>query len=616
MRLPELLSVAVAAGVVGSFVPSVSAQEVKHWPLAKISFPIDLTAFNQLDPKPASIRFYAAPPKGQFKLVANRKPDDLDAIVDTSDPAATPRRGFTYTSAADGDEEFAVQYEYADGTLAPPTSKLVPQFRIRFDTRPPGVKAVATGGNSIRWQVEDENLITDSVRIEGRYPGETQWQFLNTGDLRAEDSFDWKIPPGKTLEVRVYARDRAGHENRSLPIRLTGDDRPSAPPPPGGFGDPVKAPAPVDRTGTGYGGLDDLPANRPRIEYVSTNKLRVSSKITHVTRSGVKAAQLYVLEPTNGADWRAAGKNDRLAITPDSPDSERVVSIEYEAPRDGLYGFILQPISGAGTKLDDPRAGDTPQYLVEVDTTKPEMEFNNVKVTGSGLNGPLVEIEWTATDKNLTPEPIVLEYSEDQKTWKPIAGKAPNTGRYTWEITDKRLWKFWVRGSASDMAGNTTLVDYTDGKDGPTPVLVDLDKPSGAVDKVNPNGPPRATPLPPIGGGGGVSGVSGVSAQPPEKLPIRPVGETNPKPVTPVTPPEKTPLPPIDGPPVPDLTPKPADKPMTTPKPPVEAPKPDPKKDDKKEAPGLTLPPIVPPPATEPPPATVPLPSLPPIEKK
>jgi hypothetical protein len=40
------------------------------------------------------------------------------------------------------------------------------------------------------------------------------------------------------------------------------------------------------------------------------------------------------------------------------------VGIDYEAPRDGLYGFILQPISGAGTKLEDPRAGDTPQYLV------------------------------------------------------------------------------------------------------------------------------------------------------------------------------------------------------------------------------------------------------------
>jgi hypothetical protein len=627
MRLPGLLSFAAAVAVLA--VPPAVAQEVKHWPLASISFPVDLAQFNQLSPKPVSIRFYAASRDGKFNLVKNRKPTELDEIVDTKDPAATPRRGFTYTATADGEEEFAVQYEYADGSLTP--AKLTPQFRIKFDTRPPGVKAVASGGNSIRWQVEDENLVRESIRVEGRYAGSAQWEFLNTGELKPEDSFKWNVPPGKTLEVRVYARDRAGHENRSLPIRLTGGDtradadrgKSPAPTPSGSFGDPVKAAG--GKTGTGYGGLDELPANRPRIEYVSTNRLRVSSKVTHVTRSGVKAAQLFVLEPTSGADWKAAGRKEGLTITPDSPDAERVVGIEYEAPRDGLYGFVLQPISGAGTKLEDPRPGDTPQYLVYVDTTLPEMTLRRVNVTGSGLNGPLVEIEWEAKDagSGFHPEPIVLEYSEDGQKWKPIAAKTANTGRYTWEITDKKLWKFFVRGSATDMAGNTKLVTYTDDKNLPAPVLVDLDKPSGSVDKVNPNGPPSAQPIPQgvssdtpgVGGGG----VTGVSAPPPDKLPgVTPIGSPAPNLVDPPsavpTVKPKPPTPPVSGPPVPGL-PKP-DDPKPTP------PKADPKRPDDKKKTELLLPdaaagepinlPAVPPAAVPSVPVTpIPLPALP-----
>lgn len=638
MRLPRLLSFALAVSVFPLFTSVSHAQDVKYWPLAKISFPVDLAQFNQLNPKPVSIRFYAAPVNGKFTLVSNRKPSELDEIIDTKDPAATPRRGFTYTAVSDGEEEFAVQYEYGDNSLTP--VKLSPQFRIKFDTRPPGVKAVASGVNGIRWQVEDDNLVRESIRVEGRYVGNVQWEFLNTGELKADDSFKWNIPQGKTLEVRVYARDRAGHENRSAPIKLgdgsgKADDRKpgggAAPTPPGSFGDPVKSPS-VGKTG--YGGLDDLPVNRPKIEYMNTNKLRVSSKVTHITRSGVKAAQLFVLEPTSGADWKAAGKKEGLTIIPDSPDADRIVSIDYEAPRDGLYGFVLQPISGAGTKQDDPRAGDTPQYLVYVDTTQPEFSIKRVAVTGGGLNGPLVEIEWDAKDtgSGFHPEPIILEYSEDGQKWKNIvaAKTTANTGRYTWEIVDKKLWKFFVRGSATDMAGNTKLVTHSDDKNQMIPVMVDLDKPSGNVDNIQKNGDPNRTPprggistdVPSAGGGG----VTGVSAQP-DKLPISPIGSPAPKsvdppPAIPTTKPgvaPMTPVPPVSGPTIPDLPPK-----KEEPKP---APKKDEKKPDDKKKTELLLPdgpvglPInVPPPAeTSTPGGVAPIPPLPPLpieEKK
>lgn len=630
MRLPRLL-ILLSAGLL--LAPPARAQEVKYWPLNKISFPVDLGEFNKLNPKPVSILFYSAPVSpsgpGKFSLVFNRKPSELDEIIDTKDPSATPRRGFTYPATADGEEEFAVQYEYADGTRTP--TKLTPQYRIMFDTRPPSVKAAATGNTSIRWLVEDSNLVRESIRVEGRYVGNERWEPLNTGELKAEDSFKWDVPPNKTLEVRVYARDRAGHENRSLPIKLAGgggkfDERVKAsggvPPPTGSFGDPVKTPV-VGKTG--FGGLDDqLPNNRPKIEYVNTNKLRVTSKVTHITRSGVKAAQLFALEPTSGADWKAAGTKDKLTITQDSPDAERLVSIDYDAPRDGLYGFILQPISGANTKQDDPRAGDTPQYLVYVDTTPPEFRFVNVNVLGGGLSGgPMVEIQWDAKDtgSGFHPEPILLEYSEDGQKWKAITAKTANTGRYTWEITDKKLWKFFVRGQASDMAGNTKLLTYSDDKNTPIPILVDLDKPSGNVDKVNPNGP-ATVPSGPRGissDGPGVAGVgvTPISQDPPGRMPVVPVN--NPKPADPqpvkpgITPvPQVTPGP--GSPPIPTLPPKEEPK-KNEPKKPG-----DPKKIDADmpiELPPMGQPIAIPPPlpAAQPDVPTVPvaLPALPPL---
>jgi hypothetical protein len=501
MRRPIATTIPAVVAAVLWAAPAAAqdAPQVKYWPRHDISFPIDLAALDTLDPRPVSIRFYAARPDSQFKLIANKKPGELDKIVDTSDPAARPKRGFTYSVPGDRVEEFAVQYEFADGRVAPEKDRLVPQFRVVFDKTLPVVRAATASTGVVRWQATDDHLVESSVRVEGRYPGETPWQVLNTGDLKPDDSFKWNVPPGKTLEVRVFARDKAGNNGYSPVIRLgakadRADGGEPKKPAAGSFGDPITRPDGA-RTGTGFGNPDDFAAGQVKMQYVSTRQLTVRSKVTHVTRSGVKAAQLFV--QSDSADWRAEGRKDGLTIQADTPDDGRVVEIPFTAPKDGPYGFIIQPISGANTKAEDPRAGDLPQYRVEVDTVKPELTIKSVRVVGSGLTGPLVEVEWFADDKNLGAEPITLEYHDNEadmragKGWKPMhPGKPtlPNTGRYTWEITDKKLWKFWVRGQAADKATNLTLIVYSDDKGTPIPVLVDLDKPSGNVEKVDQNG--------------------------------------------------------------------------------------------------------------------------------
>ncbi len=541
-----------------------SAQEPKYWPNEKISFPIDTDKLAGLDPKPAKLRFYAAPARGKFELVAERRIDELEEIVDPNNKAV--RRGFTYKARGDGLEEFALQYVYGNGDLVPLTNALTAQFRIVFDTRPPLVRAAATANTTVSWTAEDENLLADSVRVDVKYPNLQEWSPVSVRSFGARDSYTWKdIPAGKVLEVRVTAKDRAGHLGQSNIVRIptanvgaldTG-------------GDPLRsAPSPGGRTDTGFGGPGEFP-NRPQIEYVNSADLKVKSKLTRVTRSGVKEAILWV---NDGKGWK---EDSRQPVKIDAATKDPAVDMAYKALKDGLYGFIVLPVSGAGYKPDDPRDGDAAQWLVEVDTTRPTIEIKTIRVGPGGLNGPRVEIDWTANDKNLMPEPITLEYAKElnspDKDWKIIAAKVPNSSRYVWEVDDKELWKFYVRALVVDKAGNNATAVYKD------VVLVDLEKPSAVIEKVN----------------GGAAGAAPVNRNFRADDPMAPMS-----PMVPAPEPVKKPDPPMTVPmPVPMPTPKPKPDPPKLPAK-VETPKPPPKPVDSIPIPDLLKPmgtPTIPP---------------------
>ena len=77
------------------------------------------------------------------------------------------------------------------------------------------------------------------------------------------------------------------------------------------------------------------------------------------------------------------------------------------------------------------------------------------------------------------PQPVSLEWSPDKTAtkWNEIKYRLDNlpggtTGRYTWEIPDENLWKFWVRARAVDKASNTGESIWAQ------EVIVDLEQPS------------------------------------------------------------------------------------------------------------------------------------------
>ncbi|HJZ57487.1 MAG TPA: hypothetical protein VKE74_21135, partial [Gemmataceae bacterium] len=159
---------------------------------------------------------------------------------------------------------------------------------------------------------------------------------------------------------------------------------------------------------------------------------------------------------------------------------------------EGLYGFRLVAVSGAGLSDPPPAAGDAPDMRVIVDVTPPV-----VKIFEPGSDPTLRDtlvIQWEATDRNFGDEPITLEWSEQPNgPWRPVATtgndgvvtataiggatarRVANTGRYPWRVPMGLPARVYLKVTARDAAGNTTEVVT------PTPITVDLMKPRAKI---------------------------------------------------------------------------------------------------------------------------------------
>jgi hypothetical protein len=504
--------------------------EVRYWPLRDINFPVPVDQIQAMNPRPAKLRFWVAPNRGKFRQVAERPLNDLDVI-----DKAKNRRGFRYESPGDGEYDFALQFVYSDGDANPRDDSIGAQYRVVFDTRPPLVRAATAGPTTIEWDVQDDNLKADGVEVQARWLGQQQWSAVSPRPFAARDRYTWNgLDAGRQLEVRIVARDRAGHEGSSQPLAIPTTRAGS------GLGGATIT-RPAAGGSSGFGQPEELP-NRSQIDYANTPNLTIESKLTRVTRSGVKEADLWVRD--DKSNWRLATKQP-VNITPDTP--EPAVRIPYQAKKDGLYGFIVVPVNGAGGKQPDPRPGDPAQMLVYVDTEAPVVKVSSVRVSPGGVRGPRVEIEWSVVETNLLPSPIVIEYAANKnapdRDWKPVTDQPlPNTGRYIWEVEDKALWRFYVRVRAMDKAATSGFGVYD------KQVLIVLETPQAVIEKVQ----------------GGAPSVKHES----DRMPVTPAPVTPPAPAPapakPKTEPAKSPLPatpqvqlpsvsPSDGPAIPSL---------------------------------------------------------------
>jgi hypothetical protein len=466
-----------AAGLVATFallLPAAKPQDgpfdgltPHYWPHRTFGIPVNTDEIAKLDKRPTHLQLYYASNRAAFQK-GPKLP--LNALHELN----AGKRGFLFESPRDGDYEFSVQFVYGDGSVSPKEAELGPQMRAVIDTLPPRVDLVAVG-NGVEWRATDDNLDPRGVILQCKWPTSSEWTTINDKasdpGFKASDSYAWKMPPGKVLEVRVKARDRAGHEGVSPVVRVPGE--------PGATVGLPKAGGPA------LGGNPNLP--QTRIDFVSTLEFNVDYTVQRMGRSGVQAAHLFVIKEQG--NWELV-KRHPVKLMPDDKGSHSL-SLPYKAEREGLYGFYVIPESGAGKKSDDPRKDDQPMVQVVVDTTKPYVKITGVQVKPGGVRGPIVEITWEAADPNLMPQPVSLEWSLDKSAakWNEVKYRLDNnltrtTGRFSWEVPDEKLWKFWVRARAVDKAANVGEFVWAQ------EVIVDLEKPQATIDRVRGGGAP------------------------------------------------------------------------------------------------------------------------------
>lgn len=211
--------------------------------------------------------------------------------------------------------------------------------------------------------------------------------------------------------------------------------------------------------------------------------------------SGISRVDLWVTRD-DGKTWlkwsQSDGKGSSVRVNlgvPGNPQPE------------GTYGFRVVPVSGAGLSEREPAAGDAPDLRVIVDVTPPHLDL--FPPVGDPKSSDLLIIQWKATDKNFTEEPISIEWSDKPAgPWQPVATggdgvqlatvTAPalqrlgNTGSFAWRVPSGLPPKVYLKVTARDAAGNEKMVVTRD------PILVDLVKPRAKVSGiVGPAGSPR-----------------------------------------------------------------------------------------------------------------------------
>ncbi len=459
-----------------------------YWPQRRFGIPVATGEIMKLQTRPTHLQLCYSTNRGAFQKGPKLPLGKLDEIKDG-------KQGFLFDAPRDGDYEFAIQFVYSDNSLSPKTEALVPEIRAIIDTVPPRVE-LAPLGNGVEWRATDDNLDPRYVVLQCKWPTSAEWTTVTDRPFRPSDSYVWKMPAGKVLEVRVQARDRAGNEGVSPVVRVPADP-----------GTAVGLPRAGATWAAGVGSA--LP--QPRCDYVNTLDFDVDYTVQRMGRSGVQAAHLFVQKEQG--NWELV-KRYPVKLMPDDK-GPHALSLPYHADREGVFGFYIIPESGAGKRADDPKKDDPAMVLVVVDTKKPVVQITGVQVKPGGTRGPLVEITWTADDANLMPQPVSLEWSVDKNAtkWNEIKYRLDNnltrtTGRYSWDVPDEKVWKFWVRARAVDKAANTGEDTWKQ------EVIVDLEKPAATIHGVRGGGPP----------GGAPPGAPSGTPKPP-KEPEKPLGE-------------------------------------------------------------------------------------------
>jgi hypothetical protein len=151
--------------------------------------------------------------------------------------------------------------------------------------------------------------------------------------------------------------------------------------------------------------------------------------------------------------WYTRDGGESWDVLCDDPD--RKSPVQFKLPGEGVYGIRLVVSNSRGFGAEPPKAGDTPELVIEVDTTAPAAQLLSAKL-GPTDDNACIDITWTADDKNLGSGPIDLYYSVNLGgPWTPIVKGLRNDGKFRWYLPQAIGKQAFVRLVATDLAGNS-----------------------------------------------------------------------------------------------------------------------------------------------------------------
>ncbi len=186
---------------------------------------------------------------------------------------------------------------------------------------------------------------------------------------------------------------------------------------------------------------------------VGHSRLALEYQVENVGPSGIGKVEVYITND-RGRSWQ------RLC-----EDADRKSPVEIELTGEGLFGVSLVVSNGRGVGDGPPRSGDTPDWWIEVDKTRPAATLTSVQAGG---DGKAVAIQWEARDKNLGERPVDLYFAASlQGPWTPIVRGLKNDGSYNWCLPPQVSGQVYVQLVVTDQAGNICQCET------PTPVMLD-----------------------------------------------------------------------------------------------------------------------------------------------
>ncbi len=207
---------------------------------------------------------------------------------------------------------------------------------------------------------------------------------------------------------------------------------------------PMPRQEPSETVKTAVGGQGVGGVNR---HLVNHRQLLMAYKIEQVGRSGVGKVEVWITSDQSKT-WQRLGE-----------DTECKGSVAIELPGEGLYGVTLVVSNGRGYGANPPRSGDAPDAWVEVDTTRPVVDFTNIRA-GTGNDAGSIYVSWLAQDRNLAADAVELYFATSRDSaWQPIAKGLKNEGRYRWSPPAGVGAQVYLRLVAHDLAGNTAVVE-------------------------------------------------------------------------------------------------------------------------------------------------------------